>query len=161
MSVLRRVIANFGKTRTFAAIGRRLAPADRWMLRATGGKLGVGSAVGLRTLLLTTIGRTSGQKREVPLLYVEREGRYIVIGSNWGGERHPAWSSNLLANPGAVIALRGKRLAVRGRLLTGDERQEMWDAVASYWPAYNSYADRADHREIRVFVLEPVTEEGF
>lgn len=156
MPELRRFFAGIGKTKALAAIGRRLAPADRWVLRATGGRFGVGTPIGLRTLLLTTIGRSSGQKREVPLLYVERDGKYIVIGSNWGGERHPAWSSNLLANPGAVIALRGKRLAVHGRLLDGDERQEMWDAVASYWPAYNSYADRADHRKIRVFVLEPV-----
>jgi deazaflavin-dependent oxidoreductase (nitroreductase family) len=156
MSAVRRVVARIGKTKAFAAVGRRLAPADRWLLRVTDGKFGVGSAIGLRTLLLTTIGRTSGQKREVPLLYVERDGGFVVFGSNWGGERHPAWSSNLLANPGAVVALRGRRLAVRGRLLSGDERQEMWDAVASYWPAYNSYADRAHHRKIRVFLLEPV-----
>lgn len=145
-----------GKTKAYAALGRALVPVDRVLLRVTKGKFGVGTVVGLRTLLLTTIGRRSGAKRQVPLLYVEHGGGFVVIGSNWGGERHPAWSENLLAQPGAVAAVKGKAVAVRGRLLTGAERQETWDAVASYWPAYDTYAERAAHREIRLFLLEPV-----
>ncbi|CAM3737121.1 nitroreductase family deazaflavin-dependent oxidoreductase [Kibdelosporangium persicum] len=156
MPGLRRMFVTLGKTKAWAAVGRTLAPVDRWLVRLTGGKVGVGTAVGLRTLLLTTVGRTSGQKRQVPLLYIERDGGYVVIGSNWGGERHPAWSSNLLAEPGAVITVRGRQVAVRGRLLTGAERRQTWNAVASYWPAYDTYAERADGRKIRVFLLEPV-----
>ena len=97
MAGLRGVFAGFGKSRAFAVLGRALVPADRVLLRISGGRFGVGAAVGLRTLLLTTIGRRSGSPRQVPLLYVERGGGYVVIGSNWGGEEHPAWSANLLA----------------------------------------------------------------
>ncbi|WP_167385063.1 nitroreductase family deazaflavin-dependent oxidoreductase [Amycolatopsis tolypomycina] len=154
---MRGVFAGFGKSRAFAVLGRALVPADRVLLRISGGRVGVGAAVGLRTLLLTTIGRRSGEPRQVPLLYVERAGGYVVIGSNWGGEEHPAWSANLLANPAATVALHGRAIDVAGRLLTGDERREMWDAVAAYWPAYDRYAVRAEHREIRVFLLEPVS----
>ncbi|WP_167455040.1 nitroreductase family deazaflavin-dependent oxidoreductase [Amycolatopsis kentuckyensis] len=154
---MRGVFAGFGKSRAFAVLGRALVPADRVLLRISGGRVGVGAAVGLRTLLLTTVGRRSGEPRQVPLLYVERAGGYVVIGSNWGGEAHPAWSANLLANPAATVALHGHTIDVTGRLLTGDERQEMWDAVAAYWPAYDRYAVRAEHREIRVFLLEPVS----
>ena len=156
MAGLRGVFAGFGKSRAFAVLGRALVPADRVLLRISGGRVGVGAAVGLRTLLLTTIGRRSGEPRQVPLLYVARETGYVVIGSNWGGEAHPAWSANLLAHPAATVALNGRTIDVTGRLLTGDERQEMWDAVASYWPAYDRYAVRAAGREIRVFLLEPV-----
>ncbi|MDS0132144.1 MULTISPECIES: nitroreductase family deazaflavin-dependent oxidoreductase [unclassified Amycolatopsis] len=154
---MRGVFAGFGKSRAFAVLGRALVPADRVLLRISGGRVGVGAAVGLRTLLLTTIGRRSGEPRQVPLLYVARETGYVVIGSNWGGEAHPAWSANLLANPAATVALNGRTIDVSGRLLTGDERQEMWDAVAAYWPAYDRYATRAAHRDIRVFLLEPVS----
>ncbi|MBE8518803.1 nitroreductase family deazaflavin-dependent oxidoreductase [Amycolatopsis sp. H6(2020)] len=154
---MRGVFAGFGKSRAFAVLGRALVPADRVLLRISGGRVGVGAAVGLRTLLLTTIGRRSGAPRQVPLLYVERAGGYVVIGSNWGGEAHPAWSANLLADPAATVGLHGRTIDVTGRLLIGDERQEMWDAVAAYWPAYDRYAVRAEHREIRVFLLEPVS----
>ncbi len=157
MTGLRGVFAGFGKSRAFAVLGRALVPADRVLLRISGGRVGVGAAVGLRTLLLTTIGRRSGEPRQVPLLYVERAGGYVVIGSNWGGEAHPAWSANLLAQPKATVALHGRTIEVTGRLLTGDERRETWDAVAAYWPAYDRYAVRAEHREIRVFLLEPVS----
>lgn len=152
---LRAVVENIGKTKAFAAFGRAAVPVDKALLRLTGGRFGVGSAVGLRTLLLTTTGRTSGQPRQVPLLYVQRGDAYVVIGSNWGGENHPAWSGNLLAEPEATASIGGKVLPVRGRLVTGDEREQLWSAVASYWPAYDSYADRASQREIRVFLLEP------
>ena len=157
MAGVRGVFAGFGKSRAFAVLGRALVPADRVLLRVSGGRVGVGAAVGLRTLLLTTIGRRSGAPRQVPLLYVERAGGYVVIGSNWGGEAHPAWSANLLARPKATVSVHGRTLDVTGRLLTGDERREMWDAVAAYWPAYDRYAVRAEHREIRVFLLEPVS----
>jgi deazaflavin-dependent oxidoreductase (nitroreductase family) len=153
---LRRVFAGFGKSKAFGVLGRALVPADRVLLRVSGGRVGIGAAVGLRTLLLTTIGRRSGEPRQVPLLYVERGGGYVVLGSNWGGESHPAWSANLLANPKATVAISGRTAEVTGRLLTGAEREEMWDAVAEYWPAYDRYAVRAAHREIRAFLLEPV-----
>ncbi|ONI84269.1 nitroreductase family deazaflavin-dependent oxidoreductase [Actinosynnema sp. ALI-1.44] len=156
---MRRVFAKVGSTKAYASVGRLFAPLDRWMMRVTGSKFGLGSVFGLRTLLLTTVGRTSGQTRQVPLLYIERDGGYVVIGSNWGGERHPGWSSNLLAEPRALATVRGKQITVRGRLLTGAERQQTWDAVAAYWPAYTKYAERAERREIRVFLLEPVVED--
>ncbi|SDY48605.1 deazaflavin-dependent oxidoreductase, nitroreductase family [Amycolatopsis xylanica] len=153
MTGLRGVFAGFGKSKAFAVLGKALVPADRVLLRISGGRFGVGSAVGLRTLLLTTIGRKSGEPRQVPLLYVERDGGYVVIGSNWGGENHPAWSANLLAEPRATASIAGRAIPVTGRLLEGDERERMWNAVAEYWPAYDRYADRAAHREIRVFLL--------
>ncbi|MEV4313025.1 nitroreductase family deazaflavin-dependent oxidoreductase [Actinocrispum sp. NPDC049592] len=156
MAELRRFFFKIGSTKAYAAVGRSLAPMDRLLLRVSRGKFGVGAAVGLRTLLLTTTGRSSGLQRQVPLLYVKQDKGYVVIGSNWGGEKHPAWSANLLAEPKAVVAIGGRSLRVEGRLLTGSERDEMWRAVASYWPAYDTYAERASHREIRLFLLEPV-----
>ncbi|WP_211260793.1 nitroreductase family deazaflavin-dependent oxidoreductase [Amycolatopsis jejuensis] len=151
---LRKVFAGLGRTKAFAVFGRAIMPADRLLLRVSGGRVGVGATVGLRTLLLTTIGRTSGEPRQVPLLYVERSGGYVVIGSNWGGENHPAWTANLLACPDATVSVHGRTIPVRARLLEDPERKEMWDEVASYWPAYDRYAERAAHREIRVFLLE-------
>jgi deazaflavin-dependent oxidoreductase (nitroreductase family) len=154
MNGLQRLIAKLGTTKAFAGVGQALTRVDEQLLRRTNGRFGVGSSIGLRTLLLTSTGRRSGQPRQVPLLYVERDGAFIVIGSNWGGENHPAWSANLIDQPKATATVRGRTLPVHARLLTGDERQTTWDAVAAYWPAYNTYATRAANREIRVFRLE-------
>ncbi|TDD57905.1 nitroreductase family deazaflavin-dependent oxidoreductase [Kribbella antibiotica] len=157
MNGLQRIIGKLGTTRAFAGVGQALTQVDERLLRRTNGRFGIGTSIGLRTLLLTSIGRRSGQPRQVPLLYVERDGSFIVIGSNWGGENHPAWSANLIDQPEATATVRGKIVPVRAQLLLGDERQAMWDEVAAYWPAYNTYATRAPNREIRVFRLEPVS----
>ncbi|WP_256069607.1 MULTISPECIES: nitroreductase family deazaflavin-dependent oxidoreductase [unclassified Streptomyces] len=154
MPSIRSLFTKLGATRGWADLGRFLAPADRTLLRATGGRFGVGTPVGLRTLLLTTVGRQSGQSREVALLYITHGDGLVVIGSNWGGERHPGWTANLLAEPRATVTRGGRRTAVRARLLTGEERRKVWEAVAAYWPAYDAYARRAARREIRVFLLE-------
>jgi deazaflavin-dependent oxidoreductase (nitroreductase family) len=152
---IRRLFQGFGKTKAYAAIGRALAPMDRALLRVTRGKVGVGTAIGVRTLLLTTVGRHSGVAREVPLVFVRHGKGLLVVGSNWGGERHPAWTGNLLANPEATVAMAGRTAPVRGRLLDGDERDRAWLDVVAYWPAYDTYKSRAGQREIRVFLLEP------
>jgi deazaflavin-dependent oxidoreductase (nitroreductase family) len=152
---LRRLAQGLGKSRAFAALGRVLVPMDRVLLRATKGKIGVGAAAGIRTLLLTTVGQRSGVPREVPLVYVRHGKGMLVMGSNWGGENHPAWTGNLLATPDATATMDGRTVPVRGRLLDGDERAEAWVDIVAYWPAYNTYATRAGQREIRVFLLEP------
>ncbi|QUQ66277.1 nitroreductase family deazaflavin-dependent oxidoreductase [Kutzneria sp. CA-103260] len=155
MIEFRRLFQGIGKTKAYAALGRALAPMDRALMRATRGKIGVGTAVGVRTLLLTTVGRHSGEARQVPLVFVRHGNGLLVVGSNWGGERHPAWTGNLLATPDATAAVDGRTVPVRGRLLDGDERARAWLDIVAYWPAYNTYASRAGQREIRVFLLEP------
>ncbi|MEV6607000.1 nitroreductase family deazaflavin-dependent oxidoreductase [Kutzneria sp. NPDC051319] len=155
MIEIRRLFQGFGKTRAYAAIGRVLAPMDRALLRATNGKVGVGTALGVRTLLLTTTGRQSGVARQVPLVYVRHGKGFLVVGSNWGGEQHPAWTGNLLTDADATAAIGGRTVPVRGRLLDGDERERAWLDVVAYWPAYDTYKSRAGHREIRLFLLEP------
>ncbi|WP_328472885.1 nitroreductase family deazaflavin-dependent oxidoreductase [Streptomyces sp. NBC_00448] len=153
MPKIRKLLMKPGATRAWAALGRFLAPADRVLLGLSRGRVGVGAAAGLSTLLLTTTGRHSGQPRQVPVLYVRHGGGLVVVGSNWGGDRHPGWSANLLAQPRAEVTARGRTTAVTARLLTGEERRSAWEKVAAYWPAYDAYATRAPDRAIRVFLL--------
>ena len=62
--------------------------------RASGGRVGARQA-GRDILLLTTVGRKSGQERTHALLFVRDGERYVVCGSNFGDARHPAWYLNL------------------------------------------------------------------
>lgn len=153
MKLVRDLAVKFGNQEWFAKLGRKLVPMDLAIQQRTGGKVSVSALLGLPALLLTTTGRRSGQPRSSPLLYVPHGEEIIVIGSNWGQPKHPAWSANLLANPDAEVTLRSRRYPVTGRLVTGAERARLWAEATRIWPAYDTYAERAGDREIRVFLL--------
>ena len=73
--------------------------------------------MGLPVLELIAIGRQSGERRAVLLNYVEHPDGYVVVASNAGYERDPAWWRNLVANPNATIRLGDKDAAVVAREL--------------------------------------------
>jgi deazaflavin-dependent oxidoreductase (nitroreductase family) len=105
-------------------------------------------------LLLTSIGRRSGQKRTAPVLYLKDAERYVVVGSNAGNVRAPAWSYNLKANPDAEIEIRGDRRRVQARVADGEERAELWRKVNEMYEGFDDY-DANTARDIAVFVLDP------
>lgn len=64
----------------------------------------VGGGLGLVTsLLLTTVGRRSGEKRTSPLFYGTAGEAYVVIGSKGGADTQPGWYLNLRANPAVEV----------------------------------------------------------
>jgi F420H(2)-dependent quinone reductase len=122
------------------------------LYRLSGGRLGnkIGRAP---VLLLTTTGRRSGQQRTAPVLYLADGERLIVIGSNAGNVREPAWSLNLKANPDAEVEIRRARRRVRARVAEGDERSELWRRMNEQYKGFDDYETRTS-RDIAVFVLD-------
>lgn len=153
MPLIRSLAHRVGGAPWFARAARRvLPPLDRFIGRLTGGRL---VALGVvPSLLLTTTGRRSGQPRTTPLLYVADGDAYVVVGSNWGQARQPAWALNLLATPEATVTVKGDRIPVRARRVTGEERERLWRLVVSEWPPYEAYVQRAGGRPIHLFRLE-------
>lgn len=144
-----------GQTRPMVWLARTvIVPADSWVARRTGGRLVTFGLRELPTFLLTTIGRRSGQPRTVPLLYLPLGDQFVVVGSNFGGESHPAWSANLLAHPKAEVNVRGRPIPVTARLVEDDEREELMKRLRELWPAYDKYAQWSQ-RTLRVFLLTP------
>ncbi|HEV7770591.1 MAG TPA: nitroreductase/quinone reductase family protein [Solirubrobacterales bacterium] len=121
--------------------------------RATGGRIGgrVGRAP---VLLLTTTGRKSGQPRTAPVLYLADGENVILINTNAGNAKIPAWSLNLTANPEAEIELGRKRRPVRARIAEGEERADLWHKSNVQYAGFDDYEAKLN-REISVFVLEP------
>jgi deazaflavin-dependent oxidoreductase (nitroreductase family) len=146
------LVRKLGSASWFPAVSKRIVGLDGAVLRRTKGRFGLVTLASVDGLLLTTTGRRSGQQRTVPLLYVKIPEGYLVAGSNWGGEAHPAWSANLLADPAATVTVGGRTHQVTARLAEGDERDRLWPLLTSHWPAYHTYAGRAGRR-IRVFTL--------
>jgi F420H(2)-dependent quinone reductase len=123
------------------------------LYRATRGRIGgrVGRAP---VLLLTTTGRRSGESRTAPVLFLADGERLLVIGSNAGNDRPPAWALNLTANPDAEVQVQGDRRKVRARLAEGEERDELWRKMNEQYSGFDDYRNRTK-RDIRLFVLEP------
>lgn len=104
-------------------------------------------------LLLTTIGRRSGQGIITPLIYGEAGGAYVVVGSRGGAPTHPNWYLNLVANPEVEVQIRAERFKARARTAVGDERADLWDLMLTIYPTYTELQSRTE-REIPIVVLE-------
>ena len=128
---------------------------DRWVIRLTRGKLTAAGPPMFPTLNLTTRGARSGKPRTVPLTYALDGGAFVVVATNWGRERHPAWSANLLRHPEATVQTKDGSFAVRARLASDAERDEMWPRLVQTMPMWDDYR-RSLAREVRVFLLEPL-----
>ena len=108
---------------------------------------------GTQTLILTTTGRKSGEKRLTPLIYGEQGGNYLIVASNGGAQAHPDWYFNLDANPEVEIQVWGDKMQARARTATPAEKAEWWPIVTKEWPDYDEYQKKTD-REIPIVILE-------
>jgi deazaflavin-dependent oxidoreductase (nitroreductase family) len=106
-------------------------------------------------LLLTTRGRRSGKLRRTAVWYFRDGERFLLVGSNGGSRRHPAWYLNLVAHPEVEVQLRSERFAARARPATADERPELWERLAAEVPQYASYQKKVK-RELPVVIVERV-----
>jgi deazaflavin-dependent oxidoreductase (nitroreductase family) len=104
-------------------------------------------------LLLTTIGRKTGQPRIVPLFYVRAGANYVVCNVNPGFERPNPWVLNLLSHPRAEITVGGDVVQIVSREADADELVRYWPALLDIWPAFEQFSDRGGERS--VFILEP------
>lgn len=140
----------------FARIGPKVVPPlDRVLNRLSGGRVLL-PAIVLPSMVLTSTGRCSGLPRETPLICLpEPDGSFVVVGSNFGREHHPAWTANLLDEPTAEVRYQGRRIPVTARLLEDAERAEVWPRLVRVWSVYDTYVERADRRQLRVFRLTP------
>jgi deazaflavin-dependent oxidoreductase (nitroreductase family) len=123
------------------------------LYRLSGGRIGgmVGRAP---VLLLTTTGRRSGQQRTAPVVYLADGANVVVIDTNAGNARVPAWSLNLKAKPEGEVELGRKHYPVRARIAAGEERDELWRRHNEQYSGFDDYEAKLD-REISVIVLEP------
>ena len=136
------------RARGLRAVGKLNVP----LYRLSRGRL-MGRVGRAPVLLLTTTGRRSGEPRTAPVLYLRDDERLVVIGSNAGNARPPAWALNLLSDPDAQVQVRGERWPVLARVAEGDERTELWDRMNEQFSGFDHYRTRTA-RDINVFVLE-------
>jgi deazaflavin-dependent oxidoreductase (nitroreductase family) len=136
---------------------RTLHHIDRLVYRLTRGRATFASRVaGLPIVMLTTTGAKSGRRCTLPLVALPDGDRLVVIASNYGQYRNPAWYHNLRANPRATVCFEGVTREVVARELEGDERERHYSRGVEIYPGWTRYRQRASHRKIPVMELTPV-----
>ena len=130
-----------------------LGPEHVRRYRETNGEVGY-IWNGVPTLLLTTIGRRTGEARTTPLIFGRDEEDFLVVASMGGAPTHPNWYRNLLAQPSADIQVRADRISVTARTAGDAEKPRLWKIVTNAWPNYDVYQSRTD-RVIPLVVLTP------
>jgi deazaflavin-dependent oxidoreductase (nitroreductase family) len=122
----------------------------------TDGRVGHGM-IGVPTLLLRTTGRRSGAIRTNGLVYARDGERYVVVPSNGGADRPPAWLHNLKANPAVEIQVGRERRSGAAEVIEPSDPsyERLWALVnANNKDRYTAY-QRKTSRPIPVVAITP------
>jgi deazaflavin-dependent oxidoreductase (nitroreductase family) len=126
-------------------VGPRLLHLHDQVYQKTEGRIGHKFPGVPPALLLHTTGAKTGRPRTNSLTYARDGDAYLVVASNGGSDRNPAWYHNLRANPNIEINVGPKRFAVTARRVTPDDSdyQRMWQIVnKNNFNQYNRYQQR-------------------
>jgi deazaflavin-dependent oxidoreductase (nitroreductase family) len=143
--------------RALDGFNRRFVKVHTRVYVATNGLVGHRMTGPVRSLLLHTTGRTTSRRRTVALAYGRDGDDYLVVASNFGGPRPPAWLGNLQAEPKAEIHVGRRLLRVTAEICPpGSDNYERLFALAdkAVGGRYTRYRTMTD-RPIPVVRLVP------
>ena len=98
----------------------------------------------------------TGLPRLTPLAYLADEKRLVVIASNGGNSKHPAWYHNLVANPKVGVEIGADQFYATATVTQEPERTALFDRMAAKNPGFARYREKAAPRVIPVIVLTRV-----
>ncbi len=122
-----------------------------WIYRRSGGRIW-GNMSGIKVLLLTTTGRKSGKTHTTPLGGFDHKDGFVVVASNGGQPKNPAWYLNLRGNSRVTLQVLDKVMHANAELLIGEAREDAWQGVIAAAPAYARYGKMTE-REIPLVLL--------
>ncbi|MCW2829867.1 MAG: nitroreductase [Aeromicrobium sp.] len=109
---------------------------------------------GDRIVVLTTVGVKSGHLRKTPVMRVEHDGEYVVVGSRGGAPQDPGWCANIRRHPHVELQDETVVHECDARELEGAERDVWWQRCVETFSNYGDYQQRTD-RLIPLFLLVP------
>ena len=112
-------------------------------------------ATGRPIAVFWTRGVKSGKVRKQPLMRVEHDGVYAMVGSVGGAPNDPAWVANVRAHPQVTVQDGPEPWDGVVREITGEEKAEWWERAVAAYPSYADYQERTD-RDIPVFLVEKI-----
>ena len=133
--------------------GDAKADVEDYRANPDGRSTGAGPS-GLPTLLLTCIGRKSGEKRTTPLVFMQHGEDMIVVGSLAGYDTHPAWYHNVRANPECWVQLDRNEITAVARDVTDEERADLCPKLTEMFPPWGFFQKQTD-RPFSIVILSP------
>jgi F420H(2)-dependent quinone reductase len=123
---------------------------------ATGGTKGSTLRdTGLPVVIVTHLGNKTGEIRKTPLMRVKDGDKYVLVGSQGGAPKDPAWVHNLRANPHIELRDMTAVHPMRVReIKDAAERARLWTLAVAAYPPYAEY-QTLTKRQIPVFLAEP------
>jgi deazaflavin-dependent oxidoreductase (nitroreductase family) len=133
--------------------GDAKADVADYLANPEGRSTGAGPS-GLPTLLLTCVGRKSGENRTTPLIFLQNGEDMVVVGSLAGYDTHPAWYLNVSANSECSVQLDNDKRKAVARDATAEEREELWPKLTAMFPPWGFFQEQTD-RPFSIVVLSP------
>jgi F420H(2)-dependent quinone reductase len=110
---------------------------------------------GLPVVVVTHRGNKTGDIRKTPLMRVKDGDGYVLVGSQGGAPKNPAWVHNLRANPQIDLRDEAAVRPMRVReVKDAAERARLWKLAVAAFPPYADYQTRTK-RQIPVFLATP------
>jgi deazaflavin-dependent oxidoreductase (nitroreductase family) len=122
--------------------------------RLSGGHL-MNSLGGDEVCFVTMKRAKSGRTLTIPLMYVPCREGVLLVASQGGAPKNPAWYYNLVKYPDITVSHRGTRKPLRARIAAAEEKPELWSLCDQAYAPYADYRART-RRDIPIFVCEPV-----
>ena len=136
------------------AVMKPMSRINTWIYRLSGGKVGGRWLRGAPILLLSTIGRKSGEPRVAPLLYLRDGEKVVIVASKGGMSKHPPWYWNLEANPDVEVEIGRERNKMLARRASDPEKAALWPRLIEMYRDFDDYQARTE-RNIPVIILSP------
>src|SRR5438067_5624791 len=121
--------------------------------RVTGGRA-FNTLGGDEVCFVTMTGAKSGRAITTPLMYVPYGEGVLLVASLGGAPKNPVWYYNIVKNPDIEVRYRGRKMALRARLATAEEKPSLWPLCDARYAPYADYRARTT-RDIPIFVCEP------
>jgi F420H(2)-dependent quinone reductase len=148
-------LANSGKELARFRKGMKFySSLNVWVYKISRGLLMNTAMGGYEICIVRMKGSRSGKMREIPLIHVPHGESKILVGSQAGLDRNPAWVYSVRKNPEVEIIAAGHRSTYLVREVSLDEKRALWPELLAVYPAYDEYQARTD-RNIPVFLCEP------
>ncbi len=110
---------------------------------------------GYPIMVLKTKGAKTNKIRNIPLIYVHKEGLPILVASLGGMPRNPSWYYNVKANPKLEVSTIDGSREYFAEEVSKEQKEKLWPLICSFYPDYQTYQDNTS-REIPVFLCKRV-----
>lgn len=121
--------------------------------RVTGGRA-FNTLGGDEVCFVTMTGAKSGRTITMPLMYVPYRQGILLVASQGGAPKNPVWYHNLVKHPDIEVRHRTRRMKLRARLATANEKPSLWPLCDAQYAPFADYRARTT-RDIPIFICEP------